>query len=59
MKKTSTTPPVVERGRNHNKFVSRVLKKLDAGYKADHEETIALADEVKDLRALLAALRTT
>lgn len=54
MKKTRTTSPVVERGRNHHRFVSRILKKIDAGYGASHEETIALADEVKDLRALLA-----
>lgn len=55
MKKTRTTPPVIERGKNHHRLVSRALRKLDACGEVSREEIIALADEVKDLRALLAA----
>ena len=55
-KKPPRPAPIVERSRDHHRFVNQILEALDAGHAVSHEETLALADEVKDLRAILSSI---
>jgi hypothetical protein len=53
-KKPPKKSPVVERGRNHSQFCTRVMEAVERGEGISHEEVLVLVTEIRDLRALLA-----
>lgn len=53
--KTPKKHVIVERPRNHQRFVNSIMEAVARGDGVHHEEVQVLVAEIKDLRALLAA----